>query len=401
MNYHNSMDRLAAIIAIMIVSSNYYPGNFVDTQVLNPSVKEISNTLGIPASVIRKDMEVLIKNPQLKPYLWCYKSSSEKEKERKNIISEAKREAAFSSGSRKEQAQETAIEEIADKSYLAKEFFDEGKFTDDTIVVMDPEGLGGLKKCKENEQYIFFTTERESVLLSYLFQQLTGNVEIVCNQDVLTDAVFIKENALSPIVRFDEKKRQEIQAAIEFNKMITFHYTDRNYHEKQKTISPRLLYHNLSNGHMYCITGNNWHSISAYRLDRMNRIEILSVDQSVSEEREQIFKQFDYLWGMDLTDIDKPPVHVKIRIDANTHNILNKIRADVDRRIHKKFYAEGSYYYYEDDIIGLNDFRSWLYQYGSSLVVLEPKELAQKVYRSAKRRLRNYQEKRFTLYDIF
>ena len=104
MNYHNSMDRLSAIIAIMIVSSNYYPGNFVDTRVLNPSVKEISKALGLPASVIRKDMEVLIKNPQLKPYLWCYKSSSEKEKERKNIISEAKREAVFSSGSRKERS---------------------------------------------------------------------------------------------------------------------------------------------------------------------------------------------------------------------------------------------------------------------------------------------------------
>lgn len=401
MNYHNSMDRLAAIIAIMIVSSNYYPGNFVDTQVLNPSVKEISKALGIPAGVIRKDMEVLIKNPQLKPYLWCYKSSSEKEKERKNIISEAKKEAVFSSGSREEQTQEKVIAgEITDKGYLAKEFFDEGKFTDDTIVVMDPEGLGGLKKCKENEQYIFFTTERESVLLSYLFQQLTSNVEIVRNQDVLTDAVFIKENALSPIVRFDEKKRRDIQTAIEFNKMITFQYTDRNHHEEEKTIGPRLLYHNLSNGHMYCITGNNRHGISSYRLDRMNKIEILSVDQSVPEEREQVLKQFDYLWGMDLTDIDKPPVHVKIRIDANTHNILNKICADIDRRIHKKFYSDGSYYYYEDDIIGLNDFRSWLYQYGLSVVVLEPKGLAQEIYRSAKRRLKNYQEKRFTPYKI-
>ncbi len=397
MNYHNSMERLAAIVSIMIVASNYYPGNFVDGQVLNPSVKKISRALKIPVSVIHNDMLVLIKNPQLRPYLWCYESANEKEEERKNILNAEKRENTPLAKNIEQQAEET---KLADKICLAKELLDAGKFTDDTIVVMDPKSLNGLKRCKENEQYIFFTTEGESVLLSYLFQQLTGHTEIVHDQGALTDAVFIKENALTPIVRFDEKKRQAIQTAIEFNKMISFDYTDRNRRKEQMVIGPKLLYHNLSNGHMYCITCNNDDRILSYRLDRMEKIKILSQEQVKSDKEKQLFKQFDYLWGMDLTDIKKPPVHVKIRIDANTHNILNKIRADVDRRTHKKIYAEGNYYYYEDEIIGLKDFRSWLFQYGSSLVVMEPKELAQEVYRSAKRRLKNYQEKKFTPYDI-
>ena len=136
-----------------------------------------------------------------------------------------------------QQAEET---KLADKICLAKELLDAGKFTDDTIVVMDPKSLNGLKRCKENEQYIFFTTEGESVLLSYLFQQLTGHTEIVHDQGALTDAVFIKENALTPIVRFDEKKRQAIQTAIEFNKMISFDYTDRNRCKEQMVIGPQI-----------------------------------------------------------------------------------------------------------------------------------------------------------------
>ena len=96
MNYHNSMERLAAIVSIMIVASNYYPGNFVNGQVLNPSVKEISRALKIPVSVIHNDMLVLIKNPQLRPYLWCYESANEKEEERKKYSQcRKKREYSF------------------------------------------------------------------------------------------------------------------------------------------------------------------------------------------------------------------------------------------------------------------------------------------------------------------
>ena len=376
MDYHNSMDRLAAIVSIMVKASNYDFGKLSKGNVLNPSVKEISRFLRIPDHVVRRDMQVLIKNSQLKEYLWCYDSIEEREKDR---VHDEKGE-------------------IKDWAQSAVDVLEEGKFTDDTIVVLELGNLGGLGKYEENDQCAFFTTESDSVLLSYLFQQLTGYIEKIRYQGALTDAVVIKQNVMTPIVQFDEEKRLCIQQVMEFGRQLSFDYTDRNKYKTRKTIEPRLLYHNLANGHMYCITLNDAGDILSYRLDRMENIEMSNEVQSDPGERGRIFKQFEYLWGMDLTDIENPPVHVKIRISAEPRNLYNKIRADVDRRVHKKLYQEGEYFYYEDDVIGMKDFRSWLYQFGYSVVVLEPKELAQEVYRSAQRRLRNYQEKKFTPY---
>ena len=158
------------------------------------------------------------------------------------------------------------------------------------------------------------------------------------------------------------------------------------------------IIYNLANGHMYCLTVNDRGKAMAYRMDRMRQIKMLDQNQSELGKNEQLVHQLKYLWGTDMADLGKPPVHVKIRINTNTHNILNKIKADVERRESKNIYPDGDYSYYEDDIIGMNAFRSWLYQYGSSVVVLEPKELAQEVYRSAQRRLKNYKEKKFTPY---
>ena len=59
MNYHNSMDRLAAIVSMMMMASIDRPENVVGTPLLkkNPSVKEISRVLDVPVDVIRSDLE--------------------------------------------------------------------------------------------------------------------------------------------------------------------------------------------------------------------------------------------------------------------------------------------------------------------------------------------------------
>lgn len=391
MNYHNSMDRLAAIVSMMMMASIDRPENVVGTPLLkkNPSVKEISRVLDVPVDVIRSDLEEILKNPQMSQYIYCYDSFEQKKKE-------WEQEVAYnveSCGQGEDKEEDKAI-----YRYSAKEILDTGKFTDDTIVTLYPDILDNMERKGQSEQYVFFVSEWESVLLSYVFRKLTGRTEEICNQGALTDAVLIKENVLTSLGGMDEGKRQVIQQAMEFGKKISFCYTDRNHHMEQKVIDPRILHYNLANGHMYCLTVNDRGKAMAYRMDRMRQIKMLDQNQSELGKNEQLVHQLKYLWGTDMTDLGKPPVHVKIRINTNTHNILNKIKADVERRESKNIYPDGDYSYYEDDIIGMNAFRSWLYQYGSSVVVLEPKELAQEVYRSAQRRLKNYKEKKFTPY---
>ena len=55
-----------------------------------------------------------------------------------------------------------------------------------------------------------------------------------------------------------------------------------------------------------------------------------------------------------------------------------------------KLYEEGEFYYYEDDIIGLGEFQRWLRSYGSSIQVIEPKELRDDIINAAKTGLEFY-----------
>ena len=47
--------------------------------------------------------------------------------------------------------------------------------------------------------------------------------------------------------------------------------------------------------------------------------------------------------------------------------------------------------YYEDDVCGMGSFKRWLLGYGASVMVLEPYELAEDIYRILQRRLERYE----------
>ena len=55
-----------------------------------------------------------------------------------------------------------------------------------------------------------------------------------------------------------------------------------------------------------------------------------------------------------------------------------------------KLYKDGNYYYYEDDILGMPDFRRWLRSYGSSITVLEPQTLIDEIIESTRKTLSYY-----------
>lgn len=47
--------------------------------------------------------------------------------------------------------------------------------------------------------------------------------------------------------------------------------------------------------------------------------------------------------------------------------------------------------YYEDDVCGMGSFKRWLLGYGASVMVLEPCDLAEDIYRILQRRLDRYE----------
>ena len=53
---------------------------------------------------------------------------------------------------------------------------------------------------------------------------------------------------------------------------------------------------------------------------------------------------------------------------------------------------EGKTWIYEDEVIGLPSFRSWILSYGSSVKVIEPASLAERILSSSRIRLLNYED---------
>ena len=53
--------------------------------------------------------------------------------------------------------------------------------------------------------------------------------------------------------------------------------------------------------------------------------------------------------------------------------------------------ADGYYYLYEDDVLHISKLKSWVYSYGSSMVVIEPESLREEVIESYKKRKQYYE----------
>lgn len=87
------------------------------------------------------------------------------------------------------------------------------------------------------------------------------------------------------------------------------------------------------------------------------------------------------------------PVHVKIRF-LNEGNVVRKATRDLTSRTCGTItiLPEDGSLIYEDDVVGMGSFKSFLYGYGSSAIVLEPEALRNEIIESARTRLTYYHE---------
>lgn len=81
-------------------------------------------------------------------------------------------------------------------------------------------------------------------------------------------------------------------------------------------------------------------------------------------------------------DEEITPVRIAIRKSSfSMPNFRWKLEADLRYRTTKRFDEESSeeYVYYEDSILGMRAFRRWVMSYGSAMVVLSPRSLAEEI----------------------
>ena len=231
-----------------------------------------------------------------------------------------------------------------------------------------------------------FVTNYEKTLLDKYFPSFTNNNSI-------SKPYLIKE---SPAVCSNsyEQLCERIQLAIDNHYCVKFTYRSRSKKQLLNLIvEPHLLYHNINNGRLYLISLKG--KVHAYRLDLILSLIELPQEKFSPDYSEDHLRLFDYLWGMDLSSTESP-YHIKLKINAYNKNILDKIRNDVSRRKYAKLYQAGEYWYYEDEIIGISAFRTWVYQFGYSVLVQSPEILAREIYNSALHKLENYSQNCFT-----
>ena len=148
-------------------------------------------------------------------------------------------------------------------------------------------------------------------------------------------------------------------------------------------IRPLMVVDNAMEDLYYVVTIKDG-ELMPFRLDRIYHYE-LSKNRIEIEDRSPL-NQLANIWGMEMGE----PVHVKLLI-KNEARVQDKIRQELVNRTNAVWTQEGDSLYFEDDVIGINNFRSWLNSYGSSVLVIEPKSLRDEIIESAKKRLEFYQ----------
>ena len=169
--------------------------------------------------------------------------------------------------------------------------------------------------------------------------------------------------------------------------------------EKVHTVSvnPLGIYHNMENNSFYCIDTNG----DYYDYSTIISVSNISPVETSNPVTPAALDYIDCLWGRIHSDANNDnagqteaasghldlslqPMTVKVLIKENTQNILAKIKADTAYRkfAHIQKAGEGSWIY-TDKVIGEAGFRRWLRGFGSSVVVLEPEELARAMKKSA------------------
>lgn len=132
------------------------------------------------------------------------------------------------------------------------------------------------------------------------------------------------------------------------------------------------------------VLGQYNNTIVTYRLDRILSLKETK-DNFFQLEGFDIEEYLANVWGMEQGE----PINVKVKF-IKTGNVLYKVKRDLECRKNKKFIEFEDYIIYEDIIIGINSFRSWLRTYGGAAIVLEPAKLRDEIIDSAKQCLKYY-----------
>lgn len=201
----------------------------------------------------------------------------------------------------------------------------------------------------------------------------------------------------SAITASSSDKLNQIEEALKLNCLVRFRYKSPKTGISTIIVEPRKLFYNAFSGRHYLLEFKDSDTICAYRVDRILYQVTLLKNQKCSplSSNDPRWEHINYIWGASFGN-DEKPAKVKILIDPNTQNIMNKIRSDTRLRKYGRITRQGDHYIYEDYVIGYDAFLRWLRSFGSSVKVLEPAFMAARMVQSARHMFKNNLTQEFT-----
>lgn len=202
------------------------------------------------------------------------------------------------------------------------------------------------------------------------------------------NAIYEIKNNIRKIEKNERKNQDQIQTAISSRTAISFNYKTKGGTIENHTGFPVSIATNVVDNWIYFELANE---TNIYRLDRVTgSIKSVYKDKPFPKLEDNPNKK--YMWGSSYNENDKPE-HVKIVISDTRPALIQKIKNDIrHRKGHYSFNKKDGLYYYEDDIIGMSEFRRWIRSYGSSIQVIEPAYVRNEITKAAQKTLSYYEE---------
>ncbi|GEM_PF-6098279 len=196
---------------------------------------------------------------------------------------------------------------------------------------------------------------------------------------------FLVKNQAADFTEGEEDMLRRFEEAIRRERAVKIDYVTAKGDVRFKTIEPLAVVHSVSDHLVYVITLEEGR-LTPYRLDRIRHAELTRHAVPRLPEHEEILERLGQMWGME----NREPVHVKVRI-YNEAGVVSRVMLELGERAKEHFNEqEDGTWLYEDDVIGINKFISWLHSLGSSAVVLEPADVRERIKSSAEIRRSYY-----------
>lgn len=203
-------------------------------------------------------------------------------------------------------------------------------------------------------------------------------------------ALFEKKDNTISVSKTVRSNQETIREAKDNKLAVTFSYKDSKGNIINPICFPIDIFTNVSDNWVYFKTTEGY----LYRLDRITNL--VRIVKDAGPFPEVIHTPYEKnIWGAAF-DKGETPTHVKIRIRTGIRNLTQKITNDLQHRNGVgKLYENDGYLFYEDDIIGVQEFQRWLRAYGSSIQVIEPLFLRENIKAAAKTTLEYYEKSKY------